>query len=100
LNFREKERGRSFLFPKAYESLYRCRFKKIEDAPLAAYKVLVSFDWIHGRVRIAGSYLLLLPVYGLEHLGSEDFEPALYSRQFAQDHLQFLFSGWRYSNRR
>jgi hypothetical protein len=32
-----KERGGSFLFSKAYKSLYRRRFKEIEGAPLAAY---------------------------------------------------------------
>jgi hypothetical protein len=32
----ERERG-SFLFSKACESLYRRKFKKIEDAPFAAY---------------------------------------------------------------
>jgi hypothetical protein len=37
LNFREKERGRSFLFSKACKSLYRRRFRQSEDAPLAAY---------------------------------------------------------------
>jgi len=31
LNFREKKRGGSFLFSKAYESLYRRRFKEVED---------------------------------------------------------------------
>jgi hypothetical protein len=40
LNFREKERGGRFLFSKACKSLYRRRFKEIEDAPLAAYKDL------------------------------------------------------------
>src|SRR5215475_10865098 len=36
-NFREKERGGSFLFSKACKSLCRRRFKEIEDTPLAAY---------------------------------------------------------------
>jgi len=38
LNSSGKERGGSFLFSKACKSLYRRRFKEIEDAPLAAYK--------------------------------------------------------------
>jgi hypothetical protein len=37
LNSSGKERGGSFLFSKACKSLYRRRFKEIEDAPLAAY---------------------------------------------------------------
>jgi hypothetical protein len=37
LNFREKERS-SFLFSKACRSLYRRKFKEIEDAPFAAYR--------------------------------------------------------------
>jgi len=36
--FRERDRG-SFLFSKACKSLYRRRFKEIEDAPFAAYKM-------------------------------------------------------------
>jgi hypothetical protein len=35
--FRERERGGSFFFSKACKSLYRRRFKAIEDAPIAAY---------------------------------------------------------------
>jgi hypothetical protein len=34
--FRERE-GKEFLFSKACKSLYRRRFKEIEDAPFAAY---------------------------------------------------------------
>jgi len=36
LNSSGKERGGSFLFSKACKSLYRRRFKEIEDAPFAA----------------------------------------------------------------
>jgi hypothetical protein len=39
----ERERG-SFLFSKACKSLYRRRFKKIEDAPLAAYGIYISLS--------------------------------------------------------
>jgi hypothetical protein len=42
LNFREKERGGSFLFSKACKSLYRRRFKEIEGAPLAAYEYVLQ----------------------------------------------------------
>ena len=45
LNFREKERGGSFLFSKACKSLYRRRFKEIEDAPLAAHHLGSRFRW-------------------------------------------------------
>jgi len=41
LNSSGKERGGSFLFSKACKSLYRRRFKEIEDAPLAAYTVFL-----------------------------------------------------------
>jgi hypothetical protein len=40
--FREREGG-SFLFSKACKSLYRRRFKEIEDAPFAAYPLFLSF---------------------------------------------------------
>jgi hypothetical protein len=33
--FQEKKRGEDFLFSKACKSLYRRRFKEIEDTPLA-----------------------------------------------------------------
>jgi hypothetical protein len=35
--FGEEREGGSFLFSKACKSLYRRRFKIIEDAPFAAY---------------------------------------------------------------
>jgi hypothetical protein len=38
LNFREKERGRSFLFSRAYRTFVCADSKEIEDAPVAAYK--------------------------------------------------------------
>jgi hypothetical protein len=37
LEFGEEREGGRILFSKAYKSLYRRRFKNIEDAPLAAY---------------------------------------------------------------
>jgi hypothetical protein len=43
--FRERERGR-FLFSKACKSLYRRRFKEVEDAPFAAS----GFAHIRGRI--------------------------------------------------
>jgi len=40
LNFRGKREGEGFFFSKACESLYRRRFKNIEDAPFAAYGIV------------------------------------------------------------